>query len=72
MAIVEKSKKTPDHWEEFAVLRLSARELAGIAALAGEDKLNRITYKFYNQIDQLLGGLNNYDQVDLNATYGEV
>lgn len=73
MAIVEKSeKKNPKQWEEFAVLRLSKRELAGLAALMAVDRLDKVTYRFYDQVNKLLGELNNYHEVDLNATYGEI
>lgn len=73
MAIVEKSeKKNPKQWEEFAVLRLSKRELAGLAASMSGDNKSWIKYKLYNYVDNLLGGLNNYHEVDLDATYGEI
>jgi len=83
MAIVEKSTKSnPKQWEEFAVLRLSKRELAGIAALIGPTVSGSILpYKLYNEIDKLLDGNataipmydGNYRVMEfLNDKYGEI
>ena len=73
MAIVEKSENSNHkQWEEFAVLRLSKRELAGLAALMAEDMLGKTAYELYAQVDKLLGGLNNYHKVNLDDTYGEI
>ena len=79
MAIVEKSTKSnPKQWEEFAVLRLSKRELAGIAALIGPTTSGSYTpFKMYDDIDNLLGGkavnIPRKDTVEyLNTIYGEI
>ena len=79
MAIVERSiRSKPEQWEEFAVLRLSKRELAGIAALIGSTwSGSYVTQKLYNDIDNLLGGRAvNIPEIDtikyLNTIYGEL
>lgn len=83
MAIVEKSTKSnPKQWEEFAVLRLSKRELAGIAALIGPTESGSILPdKLYGDINKLLGGnataipvySGNYKVTEfLNLHYGEI
>ena len=79
MAIVEKSTKSnPKQWEEFAVLRLSKRELAGIAALIGPTAPGSYTpYRLYGDIDNLLNGkaidIPEEDTVKyLNLHYGEI
>ena len=79
MAIVERSiRSKPEQWEEFAVLRLSKRELAGIAALIGPTASDSYTpLKMYDEIDNLLDGkavdIPSSNTVKyLNSTYGEI
>lgn len=83
MAIVEKSeKKNPKQWEEFAVLRLSKRELAGLAALMAGDCGDIVPFKLYSDVDDLLGRKNDYNDPNknnhlaisarLNSIYGEI
>lgn len=82
MAIVERSgNDKPKYWVEFAVLRLSRRELAGIASLMASDGSNLTKFELYSDIDNLLGGDNNWNDpvgnphaasLKLDSRFGEI
>ena len=64
MAKVEKVEYdvTKPKWEPFVTVTLSKREAAGVAALLSKATSSVATYKLYTDLDDILGGTNDYGE----------